>query len=192
MTIRGVCRHQLFAMHYIETLNAKEAAIRAGYAESSASRLMNHPTVQMHIEQLQHELKEDWKSRINQILESLRSIAVANIVDYVEQDSAGDYLLKPRSDLSKESLTAISRLSTTEDGRITSIYFTEKLPAIDAALKRLGIDGYRADDKNLADLTTRLNQEYKDIKELKAKLQTEIYNLKNSQLNAKYRNSSIN
>ena len=192
MTIREVCRHQLFAMHYIETLSAKEAAIRSGYSELSASRLMNHPTVQMHIEQLQHELKEDWKCRVNEILESLRSIVVANILDYVEQDSAGNYLLKPRSDLSKESLTAISRLSTTEDGRIISIYFKEKLPAIDAALKRLGVDGYRVDDKNLADLTIRLNQEYKEVKKLKEKLKTQIHNPKKSKFNAKQRNSSIN
>ena len=134
MTIREICRHQRFAMNYIETLNAREAAKRTGYSEKSASRLMNHPTVQMHIEELQHELKMAWADRVIEILMSLMSISTTCLTDYFTQDIDGNIRLKEPEKFSKKALTGLRRVITNEYGHVVGIEFKEKLPAIEAFL----------------------------------------------------------
>jgi len=184
MTLRDVCKHQLFAMNYIETLNAREAAKRTGYSELSASRLMNHPTVQMHIEQLQHELKLAWVGRVIEITAGLKSISTANMANYVIEDADGKTRLKRPERLSKDASTAISRIVTNEDGHVIGIEFKEKLPAIEGFLNRLGIDGINIQDDDLYDLKTKLNTEIKAVRRIKSELAKQKLEL--AQLKRKY------
>jgi phage terminase small subunit len=72
-------RRKIFCQVYIETGNATEAAIKAGYAKAravdQASRLLKYPDVQNYIKQINEQIQADNAVTMTEIIEGLRAVA---------------------------------------------------------------------------------------------------------------------
>jgi len=110
-----------FVAAYLETLNAAEAARRAGYPEKSARangyNLLQLPQVQKVIEAKRKEIAERTDVTLEKIVKEYACIAFANIADFVywDQDTV---TLKPSDELTREDTAAIIEViqTTSSDG----------------------------------------------------------------------------
>lgn len=81
-------KQERFVQEYLVDLNATQAAIRAGYSKQSArvqaSRMLTKANVQDAIAAGKARLLDDADSRARLVLDGLRRIAEANILDYLD------------------------------------------------------------------------------------------------------------
>ncbi|MBT4264783.1 MAG: terminase small subunit [Deltaproteobacteria bacterium] len=138
---------------YIETDNATQSYIRAGYSENGAdrgaSRLLRNVEVSKEIEQRRKELREKADVRAEDLVNELRKIAFANAEDYfkwgeVEVDNSegkkelvGKILLKRDHEVCRDKKAAIAAFKETNIG--FEIKFHDKLKAIDSLARYLGL-----------------------------------------------------
>ena len=80
--VRLTPRQRRFAEEYVVDFNGRQAAIRAGYSESSASSVASKNTSRPDIQAALRELLED--PRHQQALAHLEAIAFSNIKDYLQ------------------------------------------------------------------------------------------------------------
>lgn len=112
-------RQQRFAREYVIDLNAKRAAISAGYSERSAqeqgSRLLSNRKVQAMIDKLQTARASKLELKAEQVVEELRRLAFSNMQDYMRVDDSG----WPELDLSaltRDQAAAIQEFSEDATG----------------------------------------------------------------------------
>ena len=81
-------KQETYCKEYLIDLNATQAAIRAGYAEltatQTASRLLTSVKVQATIQQLMKERSERLQITADSVLEEIAKVAFAKITDVVE------------------------------------------------------------------------------------------------------------
>jgi phage terminase small subunit len=120
-------RQMAFVRHYLDTLNATDAARKAGYSAKSASEhgceLLRNPKIQQAIER---EVAKSVPLLRAKIIEESAALAFANMADYVEFDQGGHSVdedgttvvsehaqvrIKQSKQLTRRQLTAIKKIS---------------------------------------------------------------------------------
>lgn len=138
--------HRKFADRYFETLNAKQSAIYAGYAESGAAveghRLLAREDVQQYLDQLRTEFYDKTSISREKVLREVARIAFADIRNYYE----GDTKLKAIEDLDDDAAAALASVKTYEEysqgeaiGINKEIKLYNKLDGLEKLARHLGL-----------------------------------------------------
>lgn len=122
-------RQMAFVRHYLDTLNATDAARKAGYSAKSASEhgceLLRKPKIQQAIER---EVARSVPLLRARVVEETAALAFSNLADYVEFDQGGHSIdalddgttvvseharvrVKPSKQLTRRQLAAIRKIS---------------------------------------------------------------------------------
>ncbi len=131
-------RQRKVVVGWLNGLSRREAVQAAGYAPSAKTgAVFDNPQVQKEIARRQHQMSSKAGVDADWIVERLKSIANANIVDLYELDEEGI----PRIDLNKltpDLRRALTGYSVKRDGKI-SVDAADKLKALDMLAKHLGM-----------------------------------------------------
>ena len=126
---------------YIIDLNAKQAAIRAGYspkgAEPQASRLLSNAKIQVEIAKAMEDRGKRTGITQDRVLAELSAIAFAKATDYVEVDDDGSVKIKPTAELTEEQKKAIASIKEGANG--IEIKLTDKTKALEMLSRHLGL-----------------------------------------------------
>jgi phage terminase small subunit len=140
-------RRKRFVREYVRDLNAKEAAIRAGYARANAkqagSYLLRQPEVAAAIEALLAAEEQRLTVNADRIVRELMRVAFSDIRRYADwQDGA--LVLKPLDKLSDDETAAIASISFGGKTRGPRIRLHDKKRALRALGRHIGLFTQRA------------------------------------------------
>lgn len=134
-------KQKRFVSEYIIDLNAKQAAIRAGYspkgAEPQASRLLSNAKIQVEIAKAMEDRGKRTGITQDRVLAELSAIAFAKATDYVEIDDDGLVKIKPTAELTDEQKKAIASIKEGANG--IEIKLTDKTKALEMLSRHLGL-----------------------------------------------------
>lgn len=134
-------KQRRFVSEYIIDLNAKQAAIRAGYspktAEVQASRLLSLVKVQTEITKAMEDRGKRTGITQDRVLAELSAIAFAKATDYVEVDEDGFVKIKPTAGLTDEQKSAIAGIKKGANG--IEIKLVDKTKALEMLSRHLGL-----------------------------------------------------
>ena len=134
-------KQKRFVSEYIIDLNAKQAAIRAGYspkgAEPQASRLLSNAKIQVEIAKAMEDRGKRTGITQDRVLAELSAIAFAKATDYVEVDDDGSVKIKPTAELTDEQKKAIASIKEGANG--IEIKLTDKTKALEMLSRHLGL-----------------------------------------------------
>lgn len=134
-------KQRRFISEYIIDLNAKQAAIRAGYspkgAEPQASRLLSNAKIQVEIAKAMEDRGKRTGITQDRVLAELSAIAFAKATDYVEVDDDGSVKIKPTAELTDEQKKAIASIKEGANG--IEIKLTDKTKALEMLSRHLGL-----------------------------------------------------
>nr|DAD63554.1 MAG TPA: Terminase small subunit [Caudoviricetes sp.] len=134
-------KQKRFVSEYIIDLNAKQAAIRAGYspktAEVQASRLLSLVKVQTEIAKAMEDREKRTGITQDRVLAELSAIAFAKATDYVEIGEDGLVKIKPTAELTDEQKKAIASIKKGING--IEIKLTDKTKALEMLSRHLGL-----------------------------------------------------
>ena len=134
-------KQKRFISEYIIDLNAKQAAIRAGYspktAEVQASRLLSLVKVQTEITKAMEDRGKRTGITQDRVLAELSAIAFAKATDYVEVDEDGFVKIKPTAGLTDEQKSAIASIKKGING--IEIKLVDKTKALEMLSRHLGL-----------------------------------------------------
>lgn len=134
-------KQKRFVSEYIIDLNAKQAAIRAGYspktAEVQASRLLSLVKVQTEITKAMEDRGKRTGITQDRVLAELSAIAFAKATDYVEVDEDGFVKIKPTAGLTDEQKSAIAGIKKGANG--IEIKLVDKTKALEMLSRHLGL-----------------------------------------------------
>lgn len=146
-------KHIAFGQQYIIDLNGKQAAIRAGYAESraevTASELLSRKDVQEYIQGLQKARAERVEVTADMVLRELMKLGFSDIKEYYEE---GDKTMDVTK-LDNRLTAAISSIKITEtegdwgSKTIKEFRLHDKLSALEKIAKHIGFFGKDNDQK---------------------------------------------
>ena len=115
--VRLTAKQAGFCAEYLVDLNAAQAAIRAGYAVSSAkvtgSKLLTNANVQEQISKLKVERSERVRIRADDVLKELGLVAFANLLDYVTPQKDGSVVID-LSELTRDQAAALGEVTVDE------------------------------------------------------------------------------
>ena len=133
-------KQQRFCDEYLIDLNAKQAAIRAGYspnsAEQQASRLLRIVKVQNEIDKKMAERSRRTGINQDRVLMEIAKLAFVNIDDVIDLHTA-----EVRADATKEDLACIQsvKIKPTEFGTEREIKLCDKKPNLELLGRHLGM-----------------------------------------------------
>ena len=134
-------KQKRFVSEYIVDLNAKQAAIRAGYspkgAEPQASRLLSNAKIQTEIAKAMEDREKRTGITQDRVLAELSAIAFAKATDYVEVDEDGLVKIKPTANLTEEQKKAIAGIKEGANG--VEIKLVDKTKALEMISRHLGL-----------------------------------------------------
>ncbi|MFC2476107.1 MAG: terminase small subunit [Catonella sp.] len=134
-------RQKRFVSEYIIDLNAKQAAIRAGYspktAEVQASRLLSLVKVQTEIAKAMEDREKRTGITQDRVLAELSAIAFAKATDYVEIDDDGAVKIKATASLTDEQKKAIAGIKEGANG--VEVKLVDKTKALEMLSRHLGL-----------------------------------------------------
>lgn len=134
-------KQRRFISEYIIDLNAKQAAIRAGYspkgAEPQASRLLSNAKIQVEIAKAMEDRGKRTGITQDRVLVELSAIAFAKATDYVEVDDDGLVKIKPTAGLTDEQKSAIAGIKKGANG--IEIKLVDKTKALEMLSRHLGL-----------------------------------------------------
>ena len=134
-------KQKRFVSEYIIDLNAKQAAIRAGYspkgAEPQASRLLSNAKIQVEIAKAMEDRGKRTGITQDRVLAELSAIAFAKATDYVEVADNGSVKIKPTAELTDEQKKAIASIKEGANG--IEIKLTDKTKALEMLSRHLGL-----------------------------------------------------
>jgi len=133
-------RHQRFVEEYLLDLDAKNAAIRAGYATRSAHansfRLLRQPDIAAAVEKELASRQEQIRITSDRVALEYARIAFANMKDFMDWGPNGQQL-RPKDSLSDADAAAISDIQPTASGGKVKLY--DKQAALNALARHLGM-----------------------------------------------------
>ena len=139
-------RQKIFVDEYIVTLNASEAARRAGYkpraAQSTGSQLLDIPEIAAAIRDALAARAARTRVSADRVIEELARIAFSDIGRVVDFGPEG-LRLKPNHVLAEADRAAIAELSSRGKGRL-HVRLQDKQRALDALARHLGLYGLNA------------------------------------------------
>ncbi len=134
-------KQKRFVQEYLIDLNAKQAAIRAGYspktAEVQASRLLSLVKVQTEIAKAMEDREKRTGITQDRVLAELSAIAFAKATDYVDVDEDGTVKIKPTAGLTDEQKKAIAGIKEGANG--IEIKLVDKTKALEMLSRHLGL-----------------------------------------------------
>jgi phage terminase small subunit len=144
-------RQDLFCREYIIDFNGKQAAIRAGYSEisatSTASEILTYPNIQARITELKQDIFAAVGLTQAKIYRELARLALCDITNAFEPNGA----LKQLSDIDVDTRSAIIGIDVDEIklgdvvlGNTKKVRFADKLNALNQLVK---IAGWAAPEK---------------------------------------------
>lgn len=96
-------------------ITGKEAAIRAGYPEASAvaqaNWVMSRPNCRAWLKAQEKADQEQHNITMDMIVTELAKIGFANMADYIQDDGSGKPQFKALSEISRESMAAVTELT---------------------------------------------------------------------------------
>lgn len=142
-------KQAVFCQEYLIDLNAKQAAIRAGYsqktAEVQASRLLSLAKVQAEVQRLLSERQERTQVTADRVVQELARIAFAD-VRQVAQWNYSRVGLVPSDQVPDDAAAAIGEIGMTQHG--PRIKMLNKQPALELLGKHLGMFKEREADSD--------------------------------------------
>ena len=134
-------KQKRFVSEYIIDLNAKQAAIRAGYspktAEVQASRLLSLVKVQDEIAKAMEDREKRTGITQDRVLAELSAIAFAKATDYVEVSNDGAVKIKATANLTDEQKKAIAGIKEGANG--VEVKLVDKTKALEMLSRHLGL-----------------------------------------------------
>ena len=133
-----------FVEEYLIDVNAKQAAIRAGYSPKTAKqqgqRLLTNVDVQAAVTKAQKARSERTNAEADEVVLELKRLAFSNIADYVEWGPDG-VKLKDSADMSEEALRCVLEVSETKSEKGGSVKFKlhDKRGALTDLMRHLGL-----------------------------------------------------
>ena len=144
-----------FVDEYLIDLNGTQAAIRAGYSESTAqeqsSQLLARPDIRALIEQAQKDRVDRVQINQDTTVNELKTIAFSDVADFVIVKEGGVIEQRPFNELKKEQTRCVKKIKQTvrtaqsSDGSILhqtatlEIELHDKLKALELLGRHLGI-----------------------------------------------------
>lgn len=159
-------KHIRFSQEYIIDLNGRQAAIRAGYSETSAistaSELLTYPNIQNYIQQLLEERANRTQVTADKIVSELYHLLTFDVGEIFDDNGA----FKNIHTIPKELRKAISSIEVYEEydskgrgikreliGYTKKIKFWDKIKVIEVLAKYLGLIHEKADSGNAGNNT---------------------------------------
>ena len=138
-------RQLAFIREYMVDLNAAEAARRAGYSSVSAERIAyalvhEHPAVGEAIAAAKARRAEGKRVTADRVMEELGRMAFSNIRDYVAWGPEG-MRLRDAALLDEAETAAVADIEPNGDGAVKRLKLYDKLAALNALAKHLGMTG---------------------------------------------------
>lgn len=144
-------QHRIFCREYIIDFNGTQAAIRAGYKPSGASRqateILKRPEAQAFLRELIMAREARTKITGDMVVEELARIGFADIGDFASWGPEG-VVLKPTSGMKPGSTRVVSEVSQGEHG--PRIRMIDKLGALDKLARHLGMYADNGEDEKEA------------------------------------------
>jgi phage terminase small subunit len=113
-------KQKLFVEYWLTGLSDKEAALKAGYAlstaESACITVRKHPAVQREIRRRLSQHYKDFELTTDEIIESVRRLSDANLRDYVDLQEDGGFKVNLNK-VTREMWDAVEELSMDAYGR---------------------------------------------------------------------------
>jgi len=141
-------RQEAFARNYVETLNATQAALAAGYSPRSAAsqgqRLLKNATVQELIDAGVQRKREAADISTDQVIERLRRILMTDVTDVlsVEHETV---VVKPSADWPEAARSAVVEVRQLREGVMIKV--ADKVKTADLLLRHLG--GYEPEQVDI-------------------------------------------
>lgn len=130
-----------FVQEYIIDLNARQAAIRAGYSPKTAgaqsSRLLTKVKIQDEIAKAMEDREKRTGITQDRVLAELSAIAFAKATDYVEVDDDGAVKIKATASLTDEQKKAIAGIKEGANG--VEVKLVDKTKALEMLSRHLGL-----------------------------------------------------
>ena len=122
-------RQRAFADYYIESLNAEQSAIRAGYSEKyargNAHKLVANSCIKNYIEERMKEIESDRIAKAEEVLAFLSASLRGEVLEEVVSTESIDGMIKPV--ILKKQLSAKDRIKAAELLGKRYALFTEKV-----------------------------------------------------------------
>lgn len=174
-------KQERFCEEYLVDLNAKQAAIRAGYSEKAAdstgTRTLAYPYVAERIAEMQAARSQRVQVTQNMVIEELRRVAFANMKTFVKWGPDRVDLLSSEA-LPDDATAAVAevRQTVTQHGGSMGIKLYDKLGALQLLGKHLGMFVDKSEGTNLNidldSLTTEQLQRFCDGESLASVLKS--------------------
>jgi phage terminase small subunit len=152
-------KRELFCREYLKDLNGAQAAVRAGYAPSTAnvnvSWWLADPEVQAFIAELAAERNKKLGIEADDILEELRKIALADPACAYDEDGA---FKRDIHQIPVHVRKNIASIKTSQNGQITEVKFHDKLRALEMLARHLSLFNDKVKVEGLDDVAERILQ----------------------------------
>jgi phage terminase small subunit len=143
-------REEQFALAYLVTGNAAQAARRAGIPTASSHRdghrLLNRPRVAAFIEAERAASIERTRIDVDRVRREFARIAFTDIADFMEWDEEGNIALKPSAAISPDDRAAIVDLKVKrgKNGMNARVKLHDKQRALDSLARLMGLYGKKS------------------------------------------------
>jgi phage terminase small subunit len=144
-------RQRLFVAEYLIDLNARQAAIRAGYAEGSAADrgwelLHRCPAVMARLKQAMAEREQRTQIGAERVLKEIARIAFADIRNYLMEGPEKTLVVRPLTQLSDDDVAALAEVQADGEAKeLRRIRLHDKRAALELLARHLGLVGKRSD-----------------------------------------------
>jgi phage terminase small subunit len=144
-------RQSLFVAEYLIDLNARQAAIRAGYAKGSAAdrgwELLNRcPPVMARLKEAMAERAQRTQIDAERVLKELARIAFADMRNYLTEGPQKTLVVRPLAELSDDDVAAVAEVQAEGDAKtLRRIKLHDKRAALELLARHLGLTGKRGD-----------------------------------------------
>jgi phage terminase small subunit len=139
-------RQLAFIREYLVDLNAADAARRAGYDSEGANKiayaLRQQPKIAERIAAAQARRREKKRVTADRVLEELGRMAFSNMSDYVEWGPDG-IKLRDHALLDEDQTAAVADVEPKGNGKVARLKLYDKLAALNALARHLGMVGGR-------------------------------------------------
>ena len=144
-------RQAAFVTEYLVDLNAKQAAIRAGYAPGSAADrgwelLHRCPPVMARVKEAIEERERRTQIAADRVLKEIARIAFADIRHYLAEGPDKALVVRPLAQMSDDDVAALAEIRAsgkTKDLRRIKLH--DKRAALELLARHLGLVGRRSD-----------------------------------------------
>lgn len=156
-------KQEMFCKEYIKDLNARQAAIRAGYSERTAqqqsSRLCSNVKVQERIQELKRERSNAVKVDAEYVLRRLQEIDELDVIDIVRDDMSGFKPLREWPKVWRTSISGIDMKKMMTEGDtpieviVEKIKWPDKVKNLEMIGKHVGVRAWEKEVEEVKDQT---------------------------------------